>query len=108
LVVATGIVNIWKDEPGPIAAAARRLIDAYPDRFLLGIGVGHPEATGERYSRPYAALVAYLDALDAAGVGRERRALAALGPRVLRLAAERTVAAHSCLGVATCPDGARY
>jgi probable F420-dependent oxidoreductase len=97
LVVATGIVNIWKDEPGPIAAAALRLTGRYPGRFLLGLGVGHPEATGERYTRPYAALVEYLDALDAAGVSPEHRALAALGPRVLRLAGERTVAAHPYL-----------
>jgi probable F420-dependent oxidoreductase len=97
LVVATGIVNIWKDDAAPIAAASRRLTERYPERFLLGIGVGHPEATGERYARPYHALVEYLDALDTAGVGQEWRALAALGPRVLRLAAERTAAAHPYL-----------
>jgi probable F420-dependent oxidoreductase len=96
LTVATGIVNIWKDEPATIAASYHRLSDAYPGRFLLGIGAGHPEAASQ-YARPYEALVHYLDALDAAGVPSSQRALAALGPRVLRLAAERTAAAHPYL-----------
>ena len=96
LTVATGIVNIWKDEPATIAASYHRLSDAYPGRFLLGIGAGHPEATSQ-YARPYEALVHYLDALDAAGVPPSQRALAALGPKVLRLAAERTAAAHPYL-----------
>ena len=96
LTVATGIVNIWKDEPGTIAASYHRLSDAYPGRFLLGIGAGHPEAASQ-YARPYEALIRYLDALDAAGVPSSQRALAALGPRVLRLAAERTAAAHPYL-----------
>jgi probable F420-dependent oxidoreductase len=97
LVVATGIVNIWKDPAEQIAAPALRLLDAYPGRFLLGIGVSHPEATGGRYAKPYAALVDYLDALDGAGIGADRRALAALGPRVLGLAGARTAAAHPYL-----------
>ena len=96
LTVATGIVNIWKDEPATIAASYHRLSDAYPGRFLLGIGAGHPEAASQ-YARPYEALVHYLDALDAAGVPLSQRALAALGPKVLRLAAERTAAAHPYL-----------
>jgi probable F420-dependent oxidoreductase len=96
LTVATGIVNVWKDEPATIAASYHRLADGYPGRFLLGIGAGHPEAT-RQYARPYAALVDYLDALDAAGVPPSQRALAALGPKVLRLAAERTAAAHPYL-----------
>ena len=66
LTVATGIVNIWKDDPATIAASYHRLADAYPGRFLLGIGVGHPEATCQ-YTRPYEALVNYLAELDTAG-----------------------------------------
>jgi probable F420-dependent oxidoreductase len=96
LTVATGIVNIWKDDPATIAASYHRLSEAYPGRFLLGIGAGHPEAASQ-YARPYEALVHYLDALDAAGVPPSQRALAALGPKVLRLAAERTAAAHPYL-----------
>jgi probable F420-dependent oxidoreductase len=104
LVVATGIVNIWKDEAEPIAAAWHRIAAAYPGRFVLGIGAGHPEAAGARYTKPYQALVAYLDALDEAKVPPTERVVAALGPRVLRLAAERSLGAHPYL---TTPEHTR-
>ncbi len=94
--VATGIVNIWKDPAELVARSYHRLEDRFGDRFLLGIGVGHPEATSD-YRRPYAALVDYLDALDAAGVAQDRRVLAALGPKVLRLARDRSLGAHPYL-----------
>lgn len=97
LVVATGIVNIWKDEAAPIAAAWHRISARHPGRFVLGVGAGHREATGARYARPYDALVAYLDELDEAKVPGSDRVLAALGPRVLRLAAERSMGAHPYL-----------
>lgn len=103
LVVATGIVNIWKDDAGVVAAAHRRITAAHPGRFLLGVGVGHPEATSD-YRRPFGALVDYLDALDAGGVPRDERVLAALGPKVLRLSAERSAGAHPYL---TAPDHTR-
>lgn len=96
IAVATGIVNIWKDDPATIAESYHRLADSYGTRFFLGVGAGHPEATS-RYTKPYDALVHYLDGLDAGGVPRSRRALAALGPKVLRLAAERTAGAHPYL-----------
>jgi probable F420-dependent oxidoreductase len=64
-----------------------------PPRFVLGIGAGHPEHT-EQYRKPYDALVDYLDELDEYGVPANQRVLAALGPRVLGLAAERTAGAH--------------
>lgn len=97
ITIATGIVNIWDSEPAAVAAAFHRLEARHPGRFLLGIGAGHPESAGARAARPFAALVSYLDDLDTAGVPRERRVLAALGPRVLRLAAERTAGAHPYL-----------
>ncbi len=97
IMVATGIVNIWKDAPELVAASFHRIEKRHPGRFLLGIGVGHPEATGARYTKPYDALVGYLDALDEAHVPMDRRVLAALGPRVLKLAAERTAGAHPYL-----------
>ena len=97
LVVATGIVNIWKDDAPPIAAAWHRITARHPGRFLLGIGIGHPEAAGARYAQPYGALVAYLDQLDDAKVPPSDRAVAALGPRVLRLAASRSVGPHPYL-----------
>jgi len=95
--LATGIVNIWKDDAKTVAASYRRLEERHPGRFLLGIGAGHREFNGDRYARPYEALVSYLDVLDAEGVPRRRRVLAALGPRVLRLAAERAGGAHPYL-----------
>ena len=60
LVVATGIVNIWRSPADEVARSYHRIAERHPGRFLLGIGVGHPEATGDRYQRPYDALVAYL------------------------------------------------
>jgi probable F420-dependent oxidoreductase len=95
--VATGIVNIWKYPAASVAEAYHRVRDQHGGRFLLGLGVGHPEATGERYSKPYRAMVEYLSELDAAGVPAGGRVLAALGPRVLRLAADRSAGAHPYL-----------
>jgi probable F420-dependent oxidoreductase len=103
IVVATGIVNVWFEPSGPTAAAYARVSQAHPDRLLLGIGAGHKSsveaATGQRYERPYEKLVSYLDELDAADppVPVDRRVLAALGPRVLQLARDRTAGAHPYL-----------
>jgi probable F420-dependent oxidoreductase len=96
LKVATGIVNVWRADAVEVARSYHRIEAARPGRFLLGIGVGHPEATAT-YHSPYQTLVDYLDVLDAEGVPAERRILAALGPRVLRLAAARTAGAHPYL-----------
>jgi len=92
LQVATGIVNIWSAAAKPVAESFHRIDTAYPGRFLLGIGVGHPEAISG-YRKPYEALVEYLDLLDDYGVPAERRVVAALGPRVLRLSAQRSAGA---------------
>jgi probable F420-dependent oxidoreductase len=94
--VATGIVNVWKDDAATIGADYHRIAARHPGRFLLGLGIGHPEATQE-YQRPYAKLVSYLDELDDLKVPADGRALAALGPRVLTLAAERSAGAHPYL-----------
>jgi probable F420-dependent oxidoreductase len=96
--VATGIVNVWSADAVAVAVAHsyHRIEAVHPGRFLLGIGVGHPEAVAE-YHSPYQALVDYLDVLDAEGVPAERVVLAALGPRVLRLAGARTAGAHPYL-----------
>jgi probable F420-dependent oxidoreductase len=104
IVVATGIVNIWASPAAEVARSYHRIAEQYPGRFLLGIGVGHPESTGERYARPYEALVQYLDVLDDAGVPRDDVVLAALGPRVMRLAGERAAGAHPYL---TTPEHSR-
>jgi probable F420-dependent oxidoreductase len=103
LVVATGIVNVWFEPAGPTAAAYARVAQTFPDRVLLGVGAGHKVSveanTDQRYERPYEKLVAYLDELDAADppVPVAGRALAALGPRVLGLARDRTAGAHPYL-----------
>jgi probable F420-dependent oxidoreductase len=96
LQVATGIVNVWTSPAEEVAEAYHRVEDAYPGRFLLGIGIGHPEHT-EEYRKPYDVLVEYLDALDAAKVPTSRRVVAALGPKVLKLSALRSAGAHPYL-----------
>jgi probable F420-dependent oxidoreductase len=96
LQLATGIVNIWSAPAPAVAESFQRIESAHPGRFLLGIGVGHPEHT-QQYIKPYQALVGYLDELDAAMVPTSRRVLAALGPRVLQLSAERSAGAHPYL-----------
>jgi probable F420-dependent oxidoreductase len=96
LQVATGIVNVWRAPADEVAEAYHRIENAYPGRFLLGIGIGHPE-TNEDYRNPYDVLVDYLDALDAAKVPTSRRVVAALGPKVLKLAAQRSAGAHPYL-----------
>ncbi|TDU82168.1 putative F420-dependent oxidoreductase [Kribbella voronezhensis] len=90
--VGTSIVNVWKADPAQVAESYHRLEDEFPGRFLLGVGVGHREQSGE-YKSPYETLVEYLNALDDGKVPMERRLLAALGPRVLKLAAARTAGA---------------
>jgi probable F420-dependent oxidoreductase len=96
LQLATGIVNIWTAAAGPVAESFHRIDKAYPNRFLLGIGVGHPEALAE-YKKPYDALTDYLDELDEYGVPKDRRVVAALGPQVLKLSARRSAGAHPYL-----------
>jgi probable F420-dependent oxidoreductase len=103
IVVATGIANIWARDPAAMINGARTLTEAFPDRFLLGIGVSHAPTVarrGHEYRSPLATMVAYLDAMDAAAyIGPRPSAeppvlLAALGPKMLQLAAGRTRGAH--------------
>jgi probable F420-dependent oxidoreductase len=96
LVVATGIVNIWQSDAREVAESFRRIEARHPGRFLLGIGIGHREAIAE-YASPYQTSVEYLDALAAAGVPEQSVVLAALGPKMLRLAADRTAGTHPYL-----------
>lgn len=103
IAVATGIVNMWKDDAETVARSYHRVAATHPGRFLLGVGIGHPEAS-RQYAKPYDTIVSYLDALDAAGVPAQDLTLAALGPKVLRLSAERTAGAHPYL---TTPEHTR-
>ena len=101
LIVATGIANIWARDPVAMANGARTLVDAYPDRFLLGLGVSHApivKTRGQTYTKPLEHMKRYLDAMDAAPYTGPKvevpRVLAALGPQMLRLSAERALGAH--------------
>jgi probable F420-dependent oxidoreductase len=93
--VASGIVSIWAGAPEDIGPAVAALETAYPGRFMLGVGTSHGPVVAD-YARPYSKMVAYLHALDtlATPVPPERRVLAALGPRMLELAAARSAGAH--------------
>jgi probable F420-dependent oxidoreductase len=103
LVIATGILNLWMHEPSDVAATYASLTETHGERFLLGIGVSHAPLIDSkepgRYRKPLAATRAYLDALDAADqpVPVANRVLAALGPKMLELAATRSRGAHPYL-----------
>jgi probable F420-dependent oxidoreductase len=97
--VASGIIGVWQTPAAELAHAVEELDGKYPGRFLLGLGVSHApvvEGSGQAYEHPFAKMVAFLDELDASEptVPVGRRALAALGPRMLRLSAERSLGAH--------------
>lgn len=104
LPIATGIANIYARDPMTMANAQKTLAEAFPNRFLLGLGVSHSHlVAGIRkhdYSKPYSHMVEFLDRMDAArymAVPPERdpgRVLAALGPKMLELAATRAQGAH--------------
>lgn len=103
LAVATGIANIWGRDAMAMAGAQKTLAEAYPGRFLLGIGVSHAPLVGLRghaYAKPLSAMRAYLDAMDrapfvaAAPATPPPRILGALAPKMLALAAERANGAH--------------
>jgi probable F420-dependent oxidoreductase len=104
LVVATGIANVWARDAMAMANAQRTLAEAYPGRFLLGMGVSHaPLVAGLRghdYARPLTYLRRYLDAMDAAPyiapapASPPPRVIAALHPQSLALARERAWGSH--------------
>lgn len=93
--VASGIVSIWATSPTEIVRAVADLDAQYPGRFVLGLGVSHAPLV-DHYGHPFARMVEYLDTLDGAdaGVAKDRRILAALGPRMLGLARDRAAGAH--------------
>src|SRR5215208_2668268 len=95
ITVATGIVNVWQHAPEDVAAGHAELARDFPGRFLLGIGIGHPEATSE-YTKPLTTMRRFFDGLDAAPqpVPRGERIAAALGPKMLELAAQRSLGTH--------------
>ncbi|MCU1686870.1 MAG: F420-dependent oxidoreductase [Amycolatopsis sp.] len=96
--VATSIVNVWTNDPAKIARSYHRIADKYADRFVLGVGIGHPESI-KAFEKPYDKLSRYLDELDAAGVPAERLLVGALGKRMLALSRDRSAGAHPYLTV---------
>jgi len=104
ITVATGIATIWGRDPMTMAAGHRTVSEWFPGRFLLGIGVSHaPLVEGLRrvpYDKPYSKMASYVDAMATAAYAAPapeppaRLVLAALGSKMLRLAAERTEGAH--------------
>ena len=103
IIVATGIANIHARDPMAMANGGRALAEAWPGRFLLGLGVSHASSVAQRggsYGKPVEQMRAYLDAMEASTYAAPQVAvpsglvLAALGPRMLALAAERADGAH--------------
>jgi probable F420-dependent oxidoreductase len=103
MIVGTGIASVYARDPMAMANGSRTLSEAYPGRFVLGIGVSHAPSVAARgavYGRPIEHMTAYLEAMEAAAWSAPAPAepppvlLAALGPRMLELAATRTAGAH--------------
>jgi probable F420-dependent oxidoreductase len=96
LVAATGILNVWINEPGETAAAYAAAGEEFGERLMLGIGIGHREATTE-YRKPLETMREFVDGLDASPTPPlvDGRCLAALGPKMLDLAGERTAGTHT-------------
>ncbi len=104
MVIATGIANIYARDAVAMACGQKTLAEAYPNRFLLGLGVSHvplvEQLRGHRYEKPVATMRAYLDDMDkapyysVAPATKPVRVLAALGPKMLELSGERADGAH--------------
>jgi len=104
MVVATGIVGIWGRDAMTMAAGQLSLGEAFDGRFLLGIGVSHQPMVdfvrGHQYDKPLTKMREYLEAMDRAiymaprPAEEPRRVLAALGPKMLELAAAKALGAH--------------
>ncbi len=106
IVVASGIANIWVRDPMAMVAGANALGEAFPGRFVLGLGVSHPPQLaprGHSYGRPVATMRAYLEAMNEAEYAGPRpaepvpRLLGALRPPMLELAAAMADGAHPYL-----------
>lgn len=107
LVAATGIANIWGRDAVTMTGGVKGLTEAFPERVLLGLGVSHhtlvDDLRGHHYGKPLSAMRSYLDAMDNSPYTAQRpatpvrRVLAALGPKMLALAAERADGAHTYL-----------
>ncbi len=97
ITIATGILNIWKHRPEDVAAWFQGLDPASQGRVMLGLGISHGPLIGESWQKPLAVTREFLDGLASAGLAAEHLCLAALGPKMLALSAERTAGAHPYL-----------
>lgn len=98
LKIGTGVLNIWKHEPADVAKWWQGQSLERRARIVLGLGISHAPLVGEAYNKPYSHMVAFLDALEAAGFPLAQAAcLGAIGPRTLKLAASRTLGSHPYL-----------
>jgi probable F420-dependent oxidoreductase len=97
MTVATGILNVWKHDAAEVAGFWTGLPENQRERLMLGLGVSHGALIGQEWARPIDVMTRYLDALDGAGLPADSRCLAALGPRMLALAAARSAGAHPYL-----------
>jgi probable F420-dependent oxidoreductase len=96
MVFGTSIANIWAREPQTMHAAAAQLAQGYPDRLILGLGVGYPQqaaSTGREFGRPLATMRDYRERMDRqtwppAPEVAYLRIVAANGPKMLSLAGE--------------------
>jgi probable F420-dependent oxidoreductase len=92
----TGIANIWARQPQTAHGASALLAQAYPGRFVLGLGVGYPEqaaSTGQEFGRPLTTMRNYLEQMAAPGwmpapEVAYPRIVAANGPKMVSLAGE--------------------
>jgi probable F420-dependent oxidoreductase len=102
LAVGTGIANAWSRPAQTAQAAGRTLAEAYPGRFVLGIGIGHPfqaQSVGDDFGKPLQRMRKYLSTMDdeaAANPPAEPfpRVLAAIGPKMLELSRDAADGAH--------------
>jgi probable F420-dependent oxidoreductase len=102
IAVATGILNVWMHPAAEVADAHDAIRGDHPGRFLLGLGISHGplvDAHGGKYERPLESMAGYLDDLDTASppVAVDERVIAALGPRMLQLAKDRSAGTHPYL-----------
>lgn len=103
MTLCSGIANVTARHPEAMAGGGRTLADAYGERVVLGIGIGHQTTAGRRrqeWEDPIGRMADYLDAMDAARMGPDpeipvRRLIAALGPRMLQVAASHATGAHT-------------
>ena len=95
--IATGILNIWMHDARDVAAWWHALPAEHRARFLLGLGVSHGAVIGQAYGKPLSAMREYLALLTAERIPPDAMCLAALGPRMLELARDKTAGAHPYL-----------